>query len=175
MATDKHGDPVINAFNRLSPHELLARLGPRIDRRVDLLCDIYKEHLASFTGVYMNRRLLLHMVESCYCDIYRLKFFRPVDWIDNHKKAAYNMKWIARIRPIQVHSGASLTSGSVMANGYFAVVVGLWFMEIKPKWAEDVWWQRYVRNLAYLLHYHSISVEQLSSELFVLERLASRS
>ncbi len=170
MKTDKHGDPIISEFGRLSPDELLQRLAPRIKRRVELLVDIYNKHFAGFKGIYLNRRLLLTMVESCYCDIYRLKFFRPVEWIDNHKKAAYTMKWIARIRPIQIHSGAQLTTASLMANAWYAAIAGLTLMEVAEGWRDDEWWVRYVRNLAYLLHFHSISVEQLSSELYAVER-----
>ncbi len=80
------------------------------------------------------------------------------------------MKWIARIHPIQIHSGAKLATSALMANAWYAVMAGLTLMETEEGLHGDEWWKRYVRNLAYLLHYHSISVEQLSSELYVLER-----
>ena len=123
--------------------------------------------------VYLNKYVLSHTVESYYCDLYRLTLFRGIT-ADNHKQAAFLCKWIAKLRPVQIHADATNPSLSVLlSNEYFAVAVGLvtLFRSVTTPARVIVNEADYIQNLAYLLHYHScISPEQLASELYQLER-----
>jgi hypothetical protein len=168
---EKPSDPLLKSYGALTPTRLIGDLRPRIERRVKLLYNIYHEFASGWKGIILNPHLLFESVSSAYCDIYRLKFFRDVPWIDDHKKAAFTMKWISRIRPIQIYHGIIPTAASIKVNSYYAIVSGLSILKVKEGWKKDEWWERWITNMVYLLHYHSVSVELLSSELFVLKSL----
>ncbi len=164
-------DPLFQEYAPLTARELLARLRPRIERRTKMLAGVYTALFNEWTGVFLNPDLLFEAVASCYCDMYRLKFFRNVQWVDDHKKAAYTMKWIARIRPIQIHRGAVATPASIKANACYAAYCGLALLGIRKDWETNEWWGRWLGNMIYLLHYHSAPVEFLSSEMCALKTL----
>lgn len=168
---DREPDPILQELQRTTPEWLVKRLGPRINARMHLLDQVYQRTFASWPGQYLNTRILRMAVESYYCDLYRLKFFRNVEWADEHKKAAYTIKWLSVLRPIQIHRGAETDMSLLMVNGHYAVMAGLTLLDIKTGWKDDSWWVTYVANLNYLLHYHSPSVEQLSSEMCVLQTM----
>ncbi len=164
-------DPILQDYPGFTAKELRLRLMPRIERRTKLFYGIYATSFLEWSGIFLNPEILFEAVASSYLDIYRLKFFRGVHWVDEHKKAAYTMKWIARMRPVQIHGGAQLTKSVLMANAWFAVIAGLTLLGVNSSWKDDPWWANYTGNLAYLLHYHAPSVEQLSSEMCVLKTL----
>lgn len=167
---ESDSDPLFQEYARLTPKVLLERLEGRVKARLKLLYEIYRHNFADWRGVYLNPQILREAVESYYCDIYRLKLFRQVEWADDHKKAAYTMKWLARMRPIQMHSGAKATEATLMANGLYATLSGMTLLGVREGWKDDAWWIKYTTNMLYLLHYHSPSVEQLSSEMCTLDR-----
>ncbi|MDR0868218.1 MAG: hypothetical protein LBP75_07060 [Planctomycetota bacterium] len=121
-----------------------------IERRCQLLTQVFIHRLAKFSGVRLNQYVLAEAVEHYFCDIYRLKFFRPVEHADNHKKAAYTMKWLAKIRPIQITAhDARLDRQTLLANDFFAVYCGYALLEIDlPKICQNSeWFVRYTHNL----------------------------
>jgi hypothetical protein len=123
--------------------------------------------------MYLNRHILQHAVESYYCDLYRLTIFRGIK-ADYHKQAAFLIKWIVKLRPVQIHANVNDPHLPVLlCNEHLAVAVGLVILfrsvtnsaQIVAKEAD------YICNLVYLLHFHScISPEQLASELYQLEK-----
>ena len=162
-------DHVFSEYQRLTPAVLLEKLESRIIERCALLEDIYARHIQRWPGTYLHRHILRETVESYFCDVYRLKFFRPVNWIDCHKQAAYTIKWISRMRPIQLETGAAPKRASLMANAYFGVAAAMWFMEIRDVLVDRKWWKKYITNLIYLLHFHSVQVEHLCSEMCLMQ------
>lgn len=165
-------DPVVGTHGRLSPEELLALIGAeRLRERGIFLENAYNRVCGEWPGIYLNPYLLRMTVESYFCDLYRLKFFRPVEYANEHKKAAYTMKWIARVRPIQMTGGYGADTPTLMANAYFALMAGLMFLHIDCDVRNNQWWRKYVTDMVYFLHYHSVSVESLSSEMRVLQEL----
>ena len=121
----------------------------------------------------LNKKILYEAFGSAYCDMYRLIVFRGIRHADAHKKAAFLVKWIAKLRPVQIRR---YTNAQIQyVNELFAVMVALTVMGIPPtNVLENVHLKKYADNLIYLLHYHACSPEQLASELFLLETHVNR-
>lgn len=81
------------------------------------------------------------------------------------------MKWISRIRPIQLHDGIGPSASVIMVNAYFALVSGLSLLDIDYDVRNDEWWKSYITDTTYLLHNHSVSIEALTQEMRVLQAL----
>ncbi len=166
-------DPLIEEYKRLSPATIIARKRDEILARLKFFEQVYNEHVDQWSGVYLNPYLLREAVESYFCDVYRLKFFRPVNFINEHKQAAYAMKWISRIRPIQMYEGAGPATSILMVNAYFALIAGFALLDIDYGAKDNEWWKTYITNTVYCLHYHSVSVESLSAEMCAIQMLDS--
>lgn len=127
---------------------------------------------------YLNEPLLLEAVEACYCDMFRLKTFRGISNEDRHKQAAFFIMWIAKLRPVQLLPGSSgsITKGVLEVNEWFALYVGLTLLDVDPGLlVSNPQFSTYIRNLAYLLHWHHFNTpECLASELFLLETLVAQ-
>ena len=125
------------------------------------------------SNIYLNKYVLQHAVESYYCDLYRLTIFRGIR-ADYHKQAAFLIKWIVKLRPVQIHADVQNPRLPVLlCNEYLAVTVGLvvLFRSITDSAKVVIDEADYIHNLVYLLHFHScISPEQLASELYLLEK-----
>ena len=174
MAEDneKHKDPVIEVRGRLSPERLIEEVGEeRIDERLRFLEGVYNRFSNRWDGVRLNPYLLRETVESYFCDIYRLKFFRPIDYTNAHKQAAYTMKWLSRIRPIQMISGAGPLPTTIMSNAYYALMAGFALLDISFDNESSDWWASYVTEAVYNLHFHSPSVESLGQAMCALQAL----
>lgn len=169
---DRSLDPIIEKHGRLSPGKLLEHVGEaRLRNRCVFLESVYNEICDRWPGVYLNPYLLRETVESYFCDVYRLKFFRPVDFANEHKKAAYTIKWISRIRPIQMIGGHGPDTAALMGNAYFALMAAFALLKIRFDAGNDDWWRSYVTDTVYFLHYHSVSADSLSGEMRVLHAL----
>ena len=167
-------DPILEAFGVCMPTHLLDNpmMRERILRHMDALVDVFREQFScwsdSLSNLNLNQAILRETVESCMCDLYRLKFFRGIHQEDIHKRAAFFMVWLVRIRPIQIMTDAP-ARGELFANELLALYFGLNVLDISPKQLAERY-PNYMKNLVYLMHFHSYSPEQLASELFLLER-----
>lgn len=171
-------DPELDLLEELSfmkPSQILdsLKMQETILRRLHLLCEIYENTFAGWKGVKLNEYLLREAVESCLCDIYRLKVFRGIQQEDEHKQAAFLVKWISKIRPVQVFDDSSYNVTSLLVNEIFAVNVALVILNIIP--SKLTIKSQYVSNLLYLLHFHPCAVEQVASELYLLEKVCTLS
>ncbi len=127
------------------------------------------------SDTYLNYRLLREAVESYICDVDRLICFRSVNNADEHKKAAYLIKWICKIKPIQVvlrknqnEADEYCRLSNRLANELYAVTLGL--SELNCRNPGGRLSPGYLRNLLYLLHHHTVDADFLASELYVVER-----
>jgi hypothetical protein len=112
------------------------------------------------------------VIESCFCDTYRLKFFRELHNEDIHKRAAFLIVWIAKIKPIQYEQQfAPNKKQDLFVNEVYAIYVGLGILQISPQIIK-MGFEGYYENLLYLLHHHEVFPEQLASEMFLLDQLA---
>ena len=123
--------------------------------------------------LYLNKYVLKHAIESYYCDLHRLTIFRGIT-ADRHKQAAFLIKWLTKLRPVQIHADLVNPSAPVMlSNEYLAVAVGfvILFRSVTAPNQIITVEKGYIQNLVYLLHFHScMSPEQLASELYQLEK-----
>ena len=165
-------DPLLDAFGECTPPNILDRslIRDRILRYLDGIVDVYNEQFAGYKNLRLNRALLRETIESCICDIYRLKFFRGIHQEDNHKRAAFFMVWLAKIKPVQPNENSGLCKGDICANELLAIFFGLTILDISPKWLYSQY-PTYMRNMVYLLHHRGCAPEQLASELFLLDQL----
>jgi len=170
--TTFENDPVMDAFGVCTPSNLLDRplIRDRILRYLDGINDVFQQHFSGKVNLRLNRALLREAIESCFCDIYRLKFFRGIHQEDNHKRAAFFMVWLAKLRPIHPTDNSGLYESDICANELLALYFGLAILKISPKQLYDRY-PTYMKNIVYLLHFRSCSPEQLASELFLLEQL----
>jgi hypothetical protein len=166
-------DPLLETYGECTPQHILHNpmMRKNILNYLDMLEDLFIRQFSQYNNVQLNLELLKETVESCFCDIYRLKLFRGIHHEDKHKQAAFFMIWIAKIRPIQVIAGTNVTYRSeLFANEIFAVWAGLTLLNVQPRLVYTSI-PEYFTNLLYLLHFHSCSAEQLASEMFLLEKL----
>jgi len=111
--------------------------------------------------------ILKHCVDSYFCDLLRMKGFHEIDIEDRHKRAAFTIKWITRLRPIQICSDAQLNKSWLLVNELFAVFAGLKHLPVTfHAMRKDL----YLRNLLYTLHNRNLDVEVLSSMMFLIEK-----
>jgi hypothetical protein len=167
-------DPILELFGECTPKHLLENkmMREKILQHLNMLKSIFDLQFHEYEGIYLSLYSLREVVESNFCDVYRLKFFRGIHQEDVHKRASFLMTWIVKIRPIQFVQNTMPQKLTIYANELFAVFVGLNFLNISPKrLCNDM--PNYFANLLYLLHFHSCSPEQLASELFLLEQLFS--
>lgn len=123
--------------------------------------------------VVLNYRLLREAIGHCICDLDRLTTFRGMDSADSHKRAAYLIKWLAKVKPVQpvISRNQAVASPKysrrvAMANDYFAIYFGIGELDgFGRRELSD----KYIDNMAYLLHHHSVDADFLSSELYVLD------
>lgn len=123
------------------------------------------EELQSTTTLDMF--LLRNCIISYYIDLERSKNFHGIEYSDDHKRAAYAMKWITKIRPIQILPGIKPTKYSILANEIFALYAGLGC--IQGLTIADLS-TTYCRNLMYSLRYRDIEPCLLSCHMYVLDK-----
>jgi len=148
--------------------------------RISTLKDLFaKFYLSQDEGMrvsfYLNNALLHDAVVSYYFDIHKYKFHSGSKWANNHKQAAYTIKWIAKFRPIQIKSSfdnESINAKVLDINLSYAVFCGLSFLDRKVvdlifKNVEGS--KSYYENLIYILRYRHYTGKQLISIFEALE------
>lgn len=137
--------------------------------------------------VYLPHSLLfLDYVIKAYTDsINRFLVYAWTDGADVHKKAAYIMKWIARIKPIQIKTDTVYLSQSPIPsviywiNSYFAVHVAFAILFIEK--FGTMWNEAYTffcdnypniyQELVYRAQYRNISGRSVAAQLCTIEAL----
>ena len=131
------------------------------------IVDLFHQQFSANSNLRLDIELLRETVESCLCDIYRLKIFRGIRQEDNHKRVAFFMVWLTRIKPIQ-RVGAVRDEAEVKANELLALLFGLTILVISPRRLHAKY-PTYISNMLYLLHFRACFPEQIASELFLLD------
>ena len=119
----------------------------------------------------MDPYILRNAVESYYVDLLRIKPFHEIGLADQHKRGAFTLKWIAKLRPIYWHppedSDIIPTKAILMANEVYAIYLALSHMELETENIPEPIW----KNLLYTLHYHSPNVDELATIFYLIEEV----
>ena len=112
-----------------------------------------KLHREGVGGAFIHSTLLLNAIESYFDDIGRLKKYHRMLLADRFKIAAYTVKWLCRIRPIQVPDVPTRKPAAYVllpnVNELFALLQGL---HISGVHYDDVD-RQILAQLAYAVHY----------------------
>jgi hypothetical protein len=132
------------------------------------LFDVFlkKNHILLTDSVYLNEDLLTLTVKSYYDDIYRFKDYSGSKHADRHKQVAYTIKWISKIKPIQIKPGFSANKHSLLVNSSFAIFVGFIFLD--PIISENIP-TPFLEHLIYSTLYRDISGKQLAGTIYLIE------
>lgn len=144
----------------------------REKERFNSLCSAYKDFADTLPEelrehIFLSKPMLQNVV-SCYFDsIYRYKIFAKTALADSHKQAAYQFKWISKIKPIQIrHDIEDLAVGLNLVNAYFAVHVAITFLQASE--SVDILSgceQAVYDNLVYQAQFRHVSGRALAAEL----------
>ena len=120
------------------------------------------------SGIYLNIAILENTIEHYFRDVSEIKDKHDIDNADRHKRAAFTLKWLAQLRPIQLERGVQISSKEhLLVNEIFAIFTALEhldisFHDVDPKWTF---------NMIYTLRYRNFNAESLASEMYLLEKI----
>jgi len=140
--------------------------------RFDTLLNLFQSFVDAniFTDkVYINEALLYRSVYSYYVDLQRTKCYHNIPLADPHKKAAFTMKWLTKVKPIQIKHTIEvdqIDEVTQQANEWFAFIAGMSFLDTSIDKIPD----HYISNILYILQYRDIECLVLSSQMYLLER-----
>jgi len=140
----------------------------RFETIVELYHEFINETPDTKPHVYLNKDLLAIVVGSYFDDIYRYKLYSHSKRADNHKQGAYIIKWISKIRPIQILPNVEATKEILFINSSFAVFVGFSFLKIN---VFDTIEPNFYRHLIYETQYRNISGKNYASILYSIEKM----
>ena len=109
----------------------------RIASRQELLEFIFRglqEHLdPTSKHLELNRTVLYNIVVSYFEDVDRHKEYHGTPRVDSAKQGAYSIKWIAKLRPIQLKCAEEDVNQELLyINEIYALRCGLSFMRVIP-------------------------------------------
>ncbi|MDE0423047.1 MAG: hypothetical protein OXK76_19445 [Gammaproteobacteria bacterium] len=142
----------------------------RVAQRQELLEQIFTGLLAGldlgFANLELNRVVLFNVVVSYFHDVDRHKDFHGSERVDEAKQAAFTIKWISKLRPIQFTCEVEDASQSILfINEMFAVRCGLAFMKLSPA----ILPRQLYDDLLYALRYRPVDERMLFVWLATLQ------
>ena len=76
-----------------------------ISKDYHICTEAYKDYFTKIgQSIELNSQVLHEALASAYCDMYRLTVFRGIKNADRHKRAAFLVKWITKLRPICIRA-----------------------------------------------------------------------
>lgn len=117
------------------------------------------------SGVVLNHAILENLVERYFIDLDHAKAPHNITRADAHKRAAFTIKWISRLRPIQIESGTIKGKELQVVNELFAVYAGLEHLAFSFADADNKW----LLNFLFTLRYRDFHAEAMASEMYLLE------
>lgn len=116
----------------------------------------------------MNKSLLGNCIESYFLDIRRLKAFHGMELADRFKIASYSLKWLTKIKPIQIGPLETLPENlqkrGLLINADFAIICSLSIAGIDLSKVEP----RLRNGLLYAAHYRDIEPGNMALHLLTL-------
>lgn len=170
MGAEKINDLEIR-LNNLIRTEREIQESDRFDTLLDLYNTYMKDKPAIKSSVYLNEAILSIVIRAYFDDIYRYKLHSHTERADNHKQGAYIIKWLSKLRPIQILPDKEVTKELVFINSAFAIFVGFSFLKCN---AYDVIEPCFYKYLLSETHYRNISGKNYAGILYQIEKLAEK-
>jgi len=128
-------------------------------------CNKYDEFIND--SVYLNKDLLYLAIKSYFDDIEKFKKYSGSDLADQHKQAAFTIKWISKVKPIQIKPDTESNKHILLLNSLYAIYLGSTFLlEVTP----DNIPSGYYEHLIYATFYREVDAKQLAGALYLLEK-----
>ena len=156
-----------------TPEEYLDRVGEeKILQRVYLYEQVYTVHVESFWFAnHLSLEVLRHCVDNYFIDIERLKDFHGSERVNRHRQAAYTLKWVSKLRPIQMERGHAITDASMYINEIYAIHLALAYLR-KAATSLD---RQVLADLLYDLHFRPTDGEVLTLVMRLIDATLSQS
>ena len=143
-----------------TPQAYLDKVGEQsILGRVYIYEQIYNLHIRdNWFASHLSLEVLRHVVDNYFVDVERTKDFHGNDRINRHRQAAFTLKWVSKLRPIQLTPGHAITEASMYINEVYAIHLSLNYLKkslnnLPPPFLAD---------LLYDLHFRPIDGEILT-------------
>lgn len=133
---------------------------------------IQKKGFFDRDNVSMNRAILFTAIESYYKDLDRTKCFHHIEQTDEHKKAAFTVKWLVKFRPIQINNSVNdkkINESHILINELFAIFFALVLLELDFQEISRIS-SKYLKNLVYTCHFRESNDMVFSSLMYLLQR-----
>lgn len=117
-------------------------------------------------NIKINYAILYNCVVSWYYDLTRTKTFHQIEFADSHKRAAFIIKWISKLKPLQLDYHKEHPQVELLVNEAFALIAGLTHLNISIK---DIP-RNLIKNIMYTLHYRDIEGMTYSCTMYLLEQ-----
>ncbi len=143
-----------------TPQEYLEKEGEqRILERVYIYEQIYNLYIRDFWfASHLSLEVLRHVVDNYFVDVERTKDFHGSERVNRHRQAAFTLKWISKLRPIQLTPSHAITDASMYINEIYAIHLAMHYLKkplkkLPPPFLDD---------LLYDLHFRPIDGEILT-------------
>lgn len=152
------------------PEELTQKIAKRIQS-----CDSLFGLLSSYRkwpgSVYLNIEVLDSAIEHYFHALGTMKAKHLIENADAHKRAAFMLKWLTKLRPVQIERGTVIDKTDILlANEIFAAFVALEHLSLSFDDVDHKW----LFNLFYTLRYRDFDAEVMASEMYLLEQSVKR-
>jgi hypothetical protein len=114
----------------------------------------------------MNKDLLSIVVRAYFDDIYYYKLNSHTERADNHKQGAYMIKWLSKLRPIQILPNIDATKEILFINASFAIFVGFSFLKGDVFDTIDI---NFYKHLLSEVQFENFSGKNYASMLYLIE------
>jgi len=151
-----------------TPKDILSRVGEEkiLQRFHSLVTVCERLILPECPNMFLQKHILLHAVESYFCDLQHSKDFHNIQLADRHKIAAFTIKWIVKSRPIQLSEDAKPGGNYILlANEIFALTAGLRYLSADVRKLSSPMF----RSLLYTLHHRIVDAESMSALMYTIE------
>lgn len=169
----------------LAKERLWALIDKERERKEDARVNTIKTYYAGFKSMLAGDPLadtivlsipIVKVVVKCYFDsIYRYKIYSNTSFADKHKQAAYLLKWIARMHPIQIRLARNVTPsiGLSWVNSCFAVHCALssLFQETDAGEMMRHCPDALYTDLLYQAQYRNVSGRSMAALMYAVEKI----
>ena len=116
----------------------------------------------------INMHFLAMVVKSMLDDIHRFVIYSHSKQVEKPKYSAYLIRWISRIKPIQVTNQEISSKHLHFINSYFSIFVGLSLLELKDY--DSIQVVELYEELRYATYYRDISPKDLTLLLRTIKK-----